>query len=69
MVVALFGPTIDVGPLGALATWSVVILGIIAVLGSVTLGGAMVFILLGLLGVLVLFFAAKRLIGRLEGRR
>ena len=69
MVVGLFGPTIDVGPLGALAIWLVIILGVVALLGSVTIGGAVVFVLLGLLAVFVLFFGTKRVKMRLEGRR
>ena len=69
MVVGLFGPTIDVGPLGALAIWLVIILGVAALLGSVTIGGAVVFVFLGLLAVFVLFFGTKRVKMRLEGRR
>ena len=69
MVVGLFGPTIDVGPLGALAIWLVIILGVVALLGSVTIGGAVVFVFLGLLAVFVLFFGTKRVKMRLEGRR
>lgn len=69
MVVGLFGPTIDVGPLGALALWAIILLAGVALLGSVTLGGALVFIIGALLLVSVLFFGAKRIKGRLEGRR
>jgi len=64
----MFGPTIDLGPMGALATWALIIIVIIAVLGSMTLGGAVAFILIGLLAVLVLFFAGQRVINRLAGR-
>jgi len=69
MVVGLFGPTIDVGPLGALAVWAIVALAILAVLGSVTIGGAIVFVILAVLAVSVLFFGSKRIKHRLEGRR
>jgi hypothetical protein len=68
MVVGLFGPTIDLGPLGALALWGIIILGVIALLGSVTLGGAIVFVLLGILGIIVLYFLTRRTKVKLEGR-
>jgi uncharacterized membrane protein YuzA (DUF378 family) len=69
MVVSLFGPTIDVGPLGALAIWVLLALAAVAILGSVTIGGAIAFILIGLVAVFVLFFGTKRIKFWLEGRR
>jgi uncharacterized membrane protein YuzA (DUF378 family) len=69
MVVGLFGPTIDVGPLGALAIWVLLALAAVAILGSVTIGGAIAFILIGLVAVFVFFFGTKRIKFWLEGRR
>jgi hypothetical protein len=65
----LFGPNIEVGPLAGLAFWSVLLLGVLAALGAVTLGGALVFIGLGALVVVTVYFIARRILGRLAGRR
>lgn len=69
MVIALFGPRIDVGPAAGLALWSVVLLAVLAALGAITIGGAIAFVLIGAVVVLVLYFVVQRVWLRLAGRR
>ena len=60
-------PDIQVGPLGGLAFWAVLILAVLAVIGGVTTGGMIAFVLIGVFAVIVLFFAMQRLLRRLGG--
>ena len=60
-------PDIQVGPLGGLAFWAVLILAALAVIGGVTTGGMIAFVLIGVFAVIVLFFAMQRLLRRLGG--
>lgn len=60
-------PDIQVGPLGGLAFWAVLILAALAVIGGVTTGGMIAFVLIGVFAVIILFFAMQRLLRRLGG--
>lgn len=60
-------PEIQVGPLGGLAFWAVLILAALALIGGVTTGGMVAFVLIGAIAVIILFFAMQRLLRRLGG--
>lgn len=57
----------QVGPLGALVFWTIVILAAIALLAGITLGGMLTFVIGGAILVLVMYFILQRIIGRLGG--
>ena len=63
----MFGPDVQVGPLGGLAFWAVIVLGVLAIIGGVTTGGMIAFVLVGALIVLALFFLMQRILSRLGG--
>jgi len=65
----MFAPGFQLTPLGALMVWATIALVIVALFGSITLGGAAVFVILGLVALLATYFVIRRLTGRLAGRR
>lgn len=67
MLLTIPSPDIQVGPLGAVAFWAVVVLAVIALITGITLGGMVVFVLFGVLIILAVYFIFQRLIRWLSG--
>jgi asparagine N-glycosylation enzyme membrane subunit Stt3 len=65
----MFTPGLQLRPLGALLVYAAIGLLILGLFGSITLGGAVVFVLIGLVALLAVYFLIRRFTGRLAGRR
>ena len=64
----MFNPVgLQMRPLAWLAFWTIVIAGIIGLLFAVTLGGALVFVLMAVVLVLSVYFAVRRIENRIVG--
>lgn len=61
------GPDVQVGPLGGLAFWAIVVLLVLGFIGGITTGGILFFVIFGALLVLAAFFLVQRVLRRLGG--
>lgn len=63
------GPKVEVGPLGWMLFWAIVIFGIIGLLFAPTLIGGVIFALAVAVLLLIAYFIVRRGISRASGRR
>jgi hypothetical protein len=63
------GPSVDLGPLGGVAFYAIVGLGIVALVAGITTGGMIVFVVIGAVVVVGAYLLMRRAINRVTGGR